>query len=159
MVFFSRSCRPAAVAVACGKGYAPQYEERIGSDGALHLVKVGQRDVHTFIQEGKERTLVYNILNRFSQGDISAIQRVKGYYADVTAMPKSLLEVHNFMKSLDSNFDSLPAEVKAKFGNSSTEFMKSVENGELTKILNTFLKNDSVFGSGSSGSEEKGSDN
>lgn len=138
MTFFSRSCRPVAIPVACGCGFAPQYEERIGFDGVLHLVKVGQRDIHSFIQEGKERTLVYNILNRFSQGDISAIQRVKGYYADVTAMPKSLLEVHNFMKTLDANFDSLPAEVKDKFGNSSTEFMKSVENGDFTKILNSF---------------------
>lgn len=140
-MFYSRSSRPSTICAPCGVGTAPKYEERI-VNGVLDLVKTGIRDVHAFLQQGKEACEVYNILDRFSKGDISAIQRVKGYYADVAVMPKSLVEVHNFMKTLDTHFDELPAEVKAKFGNSSHQFMKSVENGEFQKILGQFVQSD-----------------
>lgn len=140
-MFYSRSSRPSTICAPCGVGFAPKYEERI-VDGVLDLVKTGIRDVHTFLQQSKDVCEIYNILDRFSKGDISAIQRVKGYYADVTALPKSLIEVHNFMKTLDSHFDELPAEVKEKFGNSSHQFMKSVENGEFQKILGQFVQSD-----------------
>lgn len=143
MEFRSRSSGSSTVPAPCGRGVSPQYEERI-VNGVMSLVKTGERDVHAFIQAGKPQTLIYNILDRFSKGDISAIQRVKGYYADVSAMPKSLVEVHNFMKTLDSNFDSLPAEVKDKFGNSPHKFMESVENGEFVKILGDFVQPGSV---------------
>lgn len=142
-MFYSRSSRPTTAVSPCGRGFSVQYEERI-VDGSLSLVKTGVRDVHTFIQQGRDSCDVYNILNRFSNGDISAIQRVKGFYADVAAMPKSLIEAHNFMKSIDAHFDELPAEVKEEFGNSSHKFMKSIENGELNKILGKFVKSDSA---------------
>lgn len=149
-MFYSRSSRPVSAVCPCGRGFAVQYEERI-VDGSLTLVKTGVRDVHEYIQQGKESCDVYNILNRFSNGDIAAIQRVKGFYADVASMPKTLVEAHNFMKSIDTHFAELPAEVKDEFGNSSHKFMKSIENGELNKILSKFVQSEKADRAGITG--------
>lgn len=141
---FSRFDRPRSAFACAGSVVSPIFEERVDSEGHLYLKQTGKRDLNAFVQASHEASKIYNILERFNAGDVSAIQKVKGFYADTVAMPKSLVEVHNFMQQIDANFDSLPVDVKEKFGNSSIQFMKSVENGDLSKILSQFSSKNNV---------------
>lgn len=138
--YFSRSVRPQTVFAPSSSGFAPVYEERIGRDGVLGLIKTGEHNINEFVQASLSGTLVYNILDKYQLGDTSVLEKVKGFYADVTSVPKSLIETHNLMKSIESNFDSLPSEIKSKFGNSVETFVSSIENGEFAQIIDSFNK-------------------
>lgn len=155
VVFFSKMHRPKAAFAPSSDGTAPVYEERLSKSGTVDLVEVGRHNINEFVQTSLEGTLVYNILDRFALGDTSVLEKVKGFYADTVSMPTSLLEVHNFMKSLDARFDSLPVEVKEKFGNSAEKFMLSIENGEFTKIFSEFAASGEVDPTGDLGDNEQ----
>lgn len=132
---YSRFNRPKTEFSPSSSGFAPVYEERIDSDGKKILVKTGEHNLNDFIQASLDSTLVYNILDRFQKGDVSVLEKVKSFYADVTTVPKTILETHNFMKSISKSFDILPADLKAKFDNSVDVFVSKLENGEFNKIL------------------------
>lgn len=137
VVFYSRANRPRTAFAPSSSGFAPVYEERINSDGVMSLVRTGEHNINEFVQTSLEGTKVYNILERFQLGDVSALEKVKGFYADVTQVPTSLLEAHNLMKNISKNFDKLPPDLKAKFGNSADKFIASVENGDFAQIVKT----------------------
>lgn len=134
-VVFSRFNRPKTIFAPSSDGFAPIYEERINRNGIKVLVEVGRHNLNEFVQSSLEGTLVYNILHKFELGDTSVLEKVKGFYADVTEVPTSLIEVHNLMSRVSKNFDSLPSELKEKFGNSPETFLASIENGEFSKII------------------------
>lgn len=136
MFFANRSKRSFSVFTPSPTGRAPVYEEVIGLKGDRYLKKTGEHNLNDFVQASKAGTLVYNILDRFQRGDVSVLQKTAGFYADVTAMPKTLFETHQFLDSLSQKFESLDPKIKDKFDGSFDKFVKGLENGELTKILN-----------------------
>lgn len=132
---YSRFNRPKVMVSYRGDGTAPVYEERVSHSGVLTLVRIGKRDLVEFINASLDSTNVYKILDRFNAGDYSVLQKRKGFYADVSTMPKSLVEVHNFMRILKSDFEKLDPKIKEKFGNSPEKFIDSVENGDFIKLF------------------------
>jgi hypothetical protein len=111
------------------------YEERINSKGARYLVCTGRKDVNSMIQEQLPSTLVYNLLSRFSNGDVNALLQRPGSFFDTTGMPTSLSEAYNLMLGIESKFASLPLELREQFGNSSVKFGEALQNGSLNDIL------------------------
>lgn len=149
-MIFSRFNRPKVMFSYSGDGTAPVYEERLNRGGVLALIRTGKRDLVEFINASLESTNIYNILDRFNAGDYSVLQKRKGFYADVSTMPKSLVEVHNFMRSLRSDFENLDPKIKEKFGNSPDKFIESVENGDFIKLFGKSAQN-SPLSSGAAG--------
>lgn len=117
------------------------YEERINSKGARYLVCTGRKDVNAMIQEQLPSTLVYNLLNRFSNGDVNALMQRSGSFIDTTGMPTSLSEAYNLMLGIESKFASLPLEVREQFGNSPFKFGEALQNGRLNDVLSKLYGN------------------
>ena len=135
MVFRSRTNLPERSFSPSSTGFAPVYSERIGKDGVLELVLSGKHNIVDFVQASLESTKIYNILERYSLGDTSVLEKTKGFFGDVSQMPTSLLEAHKFIKGISEKFDSLPNDLKAKFDNSVDNFVKSLDNGSLINVL------------------------
>ena len=92
------------------------YSERRNEQGHPYLVKTGVRNTYEERQSMKGEYDIYNMLERFANGDTS-VMRSNAQYIDATAMPSNFHEAYNIMNSQREKFEALPVEIKQKFGN------------------------------------------
>lgn len=92
------------------------YSERRNEQGHPYLVKTGVRNTYEERQSMKGEYDIYNMLERYANGDTS-VMRNNPQYIDATAMPSNFHEAYNIMQSQREKFESLPVEIKQKFGN------------------------------------------
>lgn len=72
-------------AIPCPSGDRYKDEFKLEQNGNnLSLVKVGRVDVHEQIQSHRDAVSLSAMIERFKRGDTSALERKKGFYADVT---------------------------------------------------------------------------
>ena len=96
--------------------------------GVKHLEEVGTRNIQDEIDEYEQDCLVYNIIDKFTKGDASAIKSTAdAMYADVVGMPKNIHEVHKVQAKAMSDFGKLPKEVRDKYDNDPKTFVESVQ--------------------------------
>lgn len=111
--------------------YGSKYDEQ----GRLVLEEKGKENIYDFIQSFRDSVDIHVILARFQNGDTEALQKVQGFYGDFTEMPKNYAELLNTVNSGESFFNSLPVDVRSKFGHSFAEFMASVSDGSYLEKL------------------------
>lgn len=98
-----------------GKSVVPVYEAYIDEDGHQELRIVGEHDLTEEIQQYREMVSLDNILERFSNGDKDIINRVKGFYADVSNIPVKMQDILNLnLKGLQI-WNELPIDIKSQF--------------------------------------------
>lgn len=137
IVIHNRFNRPKTIPWPVGDGTAPIFEE-VYVDGVRELRMTGRNPLNEFVQSSLEETQIYNILNRYVRGDISALDKVHGMFMDVVGMPTNLAEAQQALINIERKFDVLPGEVKAKFNNNVKEFVNVVANGKLDEVLKDF---------------------
>lgn len=98
-----------------GSKFMDTYEYSIDEKGHKSLVKTGEKDIYTPIQEALENTLIENILQKAALGDPEALNKIQGHYLDTTNMPTSLAEAQNKIIQLKNEFNQLPVDVRRKF--------------------------------------------
>lgn len=106
-----------------GSKFMDTYEYSIDEKGHKSLVKTGEKDIYTPIQESLEGTLIENVLQRAMLGDPLALDQVHGQYIDTTEMPANLAEAQNKIISLKNQFNSLPIELRKEFDFSPEKFI------------------------------------
>lgn len=137
MAFFSRCNRPTTVPVPVGNVTTPIYEERL-VDGVTRLVKAGETNLYEYVQSSKEDTLIYNLLDRFAKGDVTALTSRRGQFIDVTGMPTTLAEAQQVMINATEKFNHLSDEVKAKFGYDVNEYINAVAKASPEQLKEMF---------------------
>lgn len=106
-----------------GSKFMDTYEYSIDEKGHKSLVKTGEKDIYTPIQESLESTLIENVLQRAALGDPLALEKVHGQYIDTSEMPANLAEAQNKIISLKNQFNSLPVDVRRQFDFSPEQFI------------------------------------
>lgn len=130
MKFRSFSDRPARVASPSGSPERQLYTRKIDSAGNKSLEKSGKENVYLAIQLAANGNLAKDLVARATRGDESAIPSADSLtYADITGAPKSLLDAENRLIDARSLFDSLPVEVRNKYGNNFRNFLVAVDDG------------------------------
>lgn len=109
-----------------GETVRVEYSSRFNDDGVLELFESGSSDLSEYIQSFRDSTDINVILTRYLNGDPSALERVQGVYADVSMAPRSYAEALNFIHQGESDFNTLPVEVKEKFGNNYYVWLSSI---------------------------------
>lgn len=104
--------------------YAPKVED----DGTIKLIPSGKEDWYGKIQSWKDSVDIHVILKKCLNGDTSALSRVQGFYGDVNMFPKSKPEMLQLMIDAERNFDSLPVDVKEKFGHDIYKFVAAMQD-------------------------------
>ncbi len=99
--------------------YAGFYNER----GQVELKEDGTEDTYAFIQSYAESTDIHAIMRRYQNGEVDVLEKVQGFYGDVTEMPKTYAEALQRIADSEKVFLSLPVDVRAKFGHSFSEFL------------------------------------
>lgn len=111
--FFSESGSPTRVI------YEPYYDE----NGNIDLKETGKFDQYMDIQSHADSVDINVIMARYLNGDADALNRVQGFYADVSKAPKSYADMLNISIKAQNEFDQLPVDVKEKFGNNFAQFL------------------------------------
>lgn len=118
-----------------GSKFMDTYEYTIDKKGHKSLVKTGEKDIYTPIQESLEGTLIENVLQRAMLGDPMALEQRHGQYIDTTDMPKSLAEAQNKIIELKNQFNALPVEIRREFDFSPEKFIHEFgSNDWITKM-------------------------
>lgn len=108
-----------------GKPVKVKYSSKFDDKGNIVLVEVGEENVYDYIQSFAESVDINNIMQRFNNGDSSALLSVQGVYGDFVDVPDNWSDVLNVLNEGRMNFDKLPKEVKEKFGNDFSRFVAS----------------------------------
>lgn len=118
-----------------GSRDADTFEIQIDKKGHKSLKWVGTHDIYQDIQSYKEECSIENIIARAAAGDLNALNRTQGFYADITESPKDLAEAQRNILKLSNTFDALPAEIRAKFDNSKEVFINEFGSEEFAKKM------------------------
>lgn len=80
------------------------------------LRKVGETDQQALIQSYADECDVNRIVQRFEAGDLSALSRVQGLYADVSGYPTDSVSLMNLGVQATLAWDALTLEEQSKYG-------------------------------------------
>lgn len=111
--------------------YSGFYNER----GQVELKEDGTEDTYAFIQSFAESTDIHSILRRYQNGEVDVLEKVQGFYGDITEMPKTYAEALQRIADSEKVFWSLPLDVRAKFGHSFSEFLAASQDADFLDKL------------------------
>lgn len=111
--------------------YSGFYNER----GQVELREDGTEDTYAFIQSFAESTDIHSILRRYQNGEVDVLEKVQGFYGDITEMPHTYAEALQRIADSEKVFMSLPVEVRAKFGHSFSEFLAASQEDDFLDRL------------------------
>ncbi len=111
--------------------YAGSYNER----GQVVLREDGTENLYDFIQSFAESTDIHAIMRRFENGEVDVLEKVQGFYGDVTDMPKTYAEALQRIADSEKVFMSLPVDIRAKFGHSFSEFLAASNDADFLDRL------------------------
>ncbi len=117
--------------------YAGSYNER----GQVELREDGTENIYDFIQSFAESTDIHAIMRRFENGEVDVLEKVQGFYGDVTGMPKTYAEALQRIADSEKVFMSLPVDVRAKFGHSFSEFLAASNDADFLERLGVQVDN------------------
>ena len=110
----------------------------IYEDGDLVYKEKGLTNVYEEIQAQAEMTDLHAIMNRYENGDATALNKVQGMYIDAVELPKNYAQLYDAVSKADMVFDTLPAEIKMQFNNNAAEFWKNYGQEEFDHIVNKY---------------------
>ncbi len=111
--------------------YSGSYNER----GQVVLNEDGTEDLYAFIQSFAESTDIHAIMRRYQNGEVDVLEKVQGFYGDITEMPHTYAEALQRISDSEKVFMSLPVEVRAKFGHSFSEFLSASQEADFLERL------------------------
>lgn len=116
--------------------YGPKFDDR----GVMYLTELGKHNLYAEIQSHAQSVDIHVLLALYHNGDKEALSRVQGAYGDFTEMPTTFAEALNAMIGAEQYFNSLPVEVKDRFGQSFHRFMVALDSPDF--VSNMGLKPD-----------------
>ena len=140
MTFYNRSMKKETLPAPAGEAFETEYIEKIDNDGNKILEECGKTNIYEKIQAAHESTKIYNIIKRYEGGDETALNRIQGIYADVTGMPKSLMEAHQKIEQIEIEFGKLPLEIRKEFNHNPSEFIARMANGDGNEIIQKYAQ-------------------
>lgn len=118
-----------------GDRYEPTYKLKTDKNGVRDLVKTGQVDCYAMIQSHKDSVDLKLTLQRFANGDTTALNKVNGCYGDFTNMPTTFAELSQRVLDAEDMFNQLPLEVRREFDHSPSEFFAAIGTEKFEKAL------------------------
>lgn len=109
-----------------GKKEQPILGYKYEKDGTKTLVVKGIKDRYQEAQDALPGVEIKTLIDRYSKGDIAALERVKGIYGDFTETPTTMVEALNTVQNATEAFNKLPKEIRAKFENSIDQFIAAI---------------------------------
>lgn len=91
------------------------YSLKMNENGVSELVPTGKTDIVAMINSHAESVDIHNILQRFANGDVDALNQRVGDYFDATSMPSNLAESYRMVENGKEYFNTLPIDVRKEY--------------------------------------------
>lgn len=99
------------------------YRGKYDANGRVVLEKSGEENLYDYIQSFRDSVDLNVVLARFANGEVDALSKAQGFYADVTDFPTNLAEALNRINQAEEMFKALPLETRQKFDCSFEQFL------------------------------------
>lgn len=99
-----------------------QYTAKYDDAGVLVLEESGKINIYNEIQSHADSVDLNTIIRKYESGDVTALSKMQGAFADVTQLPTTYSEMLNLIRFGEEVFDQLPTEIKQQFNNSFEQF-------------------------------------
>lgn len=92
-------------------------ESRLGlAEYEIDLSDDGEVDTFDAIQELSDYVDIDNIVKRYNNGEIDVLEKVQGFYGDLTTLPVDMRGIYDLNAQGKNLFDSLPDDVREQIG-------------------------------------------
>lgn len=114
-----------------GRAEKPTYT----ADDNGYPVQTGTVNLYDEIQSHRQSVELSTLLQRYAQGDVTALNKIEGVYADVVDMPSTYAELFNRVRDAENSFNALPEDVRVLFDNSPVSFWQSIGTPEFASKI------------------------
>lgn len=121
-----------------GSHFAEVVKWRIDDKGEMVRKVTKVENIYDRIQAARDSVDLQRILERYENGDASALDRVQGMYIDAVDLPKNVHELHQAALIHDEVFDSMPIEIKKMYQGSAAKFWNEFGTLEFDEKINEF---------------------
>lgn len=126
---------PVAITPA-GYQYETVYTQAYDKAGRPLLEKIGEKNIVEMIASNKDNANYEKLIRKFqATGDISFLNNKQGFYADMTGVPENLIDAYNSIEKAKFIFEQLPADTRAEYNNSVTEFIADFGSEKFIKAF------------------------
>lgn len=115
--------RPVEVNPA-GDSVVQEFELEYSPQGVPHLVPTGTYDLYEVIQSFRDECDLGKIFQRYANGDVMALNKRQGVYADISEMPQDIFAAANLLERVEGIYNGLDEDVRARVG-SFEDFLKN----------------------------------
>lgn len=82
----------------------------------IALTEDGSVSVFDSIQELADYVDIDNIVKRYNNGEVDVLEKVQGFYGDLTTMPNDMRGIYDLNSKGKALFDALPDDIKESIG-------------------------------------------
>lgn len=123
------------VYMSSGSRRKVHYQSRLDSRGNLVLLEDGFVDLYQEIQSHADSCDIHLILERFAAGDKDVLSQVQGFYQDFSQTPSTYQEILNAVIAGEETFNSLPVDIKDKFGHSFQRWLIEMDSPDFAQKM------------------------
>lgn len=116
-----------------GKRMKVVYELKVNEKGKRGIEKVGETDIQQEIDAEFPSVDLNMVLKRLENGDTDALEQVKGFYADVAALPVDMRSIMEMNEQASKIFNEMPDNYKKLYQNDYLQFL--YDPGKLVDVI------------------------
>lgn len=116
MKFYSVSTPREAEYCPVGDSVVQDYELEYSPQGVPHLVPTGTYDLYDVIQSFRDECDLGKIFQRYANGDVMALNKRQGVYADISEMPQDIFAAANLLERVEAIYNGLPEDLRSRVG-------------------------------------------
>lgn len=116
---------------------SPEYNVYIADEEGNPVIS-GKNNLYDEIQSHRESTELAVLLQRYMQGDETALNQLQGVYEDVVDYPRTFAELYERVHDAEESFNSLPPDLRAVFDDSPVAFWQSMGTPDFNRRVNEF---------------------
>lgn len=126
-----------------GSRYRDVYTPDISKDGLIELVVTGKEDLVEYMNSFRDSTDPEILIQRFMNGDTTALSGGNPMFLDLLGAPKTLAEAYALNLRAEHAFEGLPLDIRSQFDNNFYKFLESAGTEEWFKTLKLNTEPDS----------------
>lgn len=113
--FYSFSDRRPIEFAPQGNSIVQEYELEYSPQGVPHLIPVGTYDLYDVIQSFKDECDLGKIFQRYANGDVMALNKRQGVYADISDLPGDIFAANSMIKRVKDIYENLDENTRAMY--------------------------------------------
>lgn len=98
-----------------GNSIVQEYELEYSPQGVPHLIPVGTYDLYDVIQSFKDECDLGKIFQRYANGDVMALNKRQGVYADISDLPVDVFAANSMIKRVKDIYEQLDESTRANY--------------------------------------------